>query len=53
MHSATEADGGRSSTIAREIKRQLLTTYERVELGQAPKEALRVVVVGGGPTVGC
>ena len=35
---------------AREIKRQLLTTYERVELGQAPKEALRVVVVGGGPT---
>ena len=35
---------------ARAIKRRLLQTYEDVELGHLPKEALRVVVVGGGPT---
>lgn len=35
---------------AREIRRRLLQTYEDVEMGRAPKESLRVVVVGGGPT---
>lgn len=35
---------------ARAIRRKLLQTYEDVEMGRAPKEALRVVVVGGGPT---
>lgn len=35
---------------ARAIKHRLLQTYEDVELGRKPKEALRVVVVGGGPT---
>jgi NADH:ubiquinone reductase (H+-translocating) len=35
---------------ARAIKHRLLQTYEDVERGQRPKEALRVVVVGGGPT---
>lgn len=35
---------------ARAIRRRLLQTYEDVELGRLPKEALRVVVVGGGPT---
>ena len=35
---------------ARAIKNQLLQTYEDVEMGAKPKEALRVVVVGGGPT---
>ena len=35
---------------ARAIRRRLLQTYEDVEMGRAPKEALRVVVVGGGPT---
>jgi NADH dehydrogenase len=35
---------------AREIKNRLLRTYEEVETGNLPKEALRVVVVGGGPT---
>lgn len=35
---------------ARAIKRRLLQTYEDVEFGRLPKEALRVVVVGGGPT---
>ncbi len=35
---------------AREIKNRLLQTYEDVETGAKPKEALRVVVVGGGPT---
>jgi NADH dehydrogenase len=35
---------------AREIRRRLLQTYEEVEMGHKPKEALRVVVVGGGPT---
>lgn len=35
---------------ARAIRHRLLQTYEDVELGHAPREALRVVVVGGGPT---
>lgn len=35
---------------ARAIKNQLLQTYEDVETGAKPREALRVVVVGGGPT---
>ena len=35
---------------ARAIRTRLLQTYEDVEIGKAPKEALRVVVVGGGPT---
>lgn len=35
---------------ARDIRRRLLQAYEDVELGTKPKEALRVVVVGGGPT---
>ncbi|MDO8307020.1 MAG: NAD(P)/FAD-dependent oxidoreductase [Actinomycetota bacterium] len=35
---------------ARAIRRQLLQTYEDVELGSRPREALKVVVVGGGPT---
>lgn len=35
---------------ARAIKHRLLGTYEEVERGHKPKEALRVVVVGGGPT---
>lgn len=35
---------------ARAIRHRLLQTYEDVELGHAPKEALQVVVVGGGPT---
>ena len=35
---------------ARAIKNRILQTYEDVEVGSKPKEALRVVVVGGGPT---
>jgi NADH dehydrogenase len=35
---------------ARVIRSRLLQTYEEVEIGHLPKEALRVVVVGGGPT---
>jgi NADH dehydrogenase len=35
---------------ARAIKNSLLQKYEDVEIGLAPKESLRVVVVGGGPT---
>ncbi|MCF8530717.1 MAG: NAD(P)/FAD-dependent oxidoreductase [Candidatus Nanopelagicales bacterium] len=35
---------------ARAIRHRLLQTYEDVETGAKPKEALRVVVVGGGPT---
>ena len=35
---------------ARAIKHRLLQTYEDVEMGRKPKDALRVVVVGGGPT---
>jgi len=35
---------------ARAIRNRLLQTYEDVETGGKPKEDLRVVVVGGGPT---
>lgn len=35
---------------ARAIKHRLLGTYERVHVGEQPKEDLNVVVVGGGPT---
>jgi NADH dehydrogenase len=35
---------------ARAIRYRLLQTYEDVETGRLAKEALRVVVVGGGPT---
>ena len=35
---------------AREIKRSLLITYEDVQEGRLSRDALRVVVVGGGPT---
>ena len=35
---------------AREIKRSLLVTYEDVQEGRLSRDALRVVVVGGGPT---
>ena len=35
---------------ARAIRNRLLQTYEDVEIGLKPKESLRVVVVGGGPT---
>jgi len=35
---------------ARAIKNRILQTYEDVEVGAKPKEALRIVVVGGGPT---
>lgn len=35
---------------AKDIRRRLLITYEDVDVGKKPKEALRVVVVGGGPT---
>jgi NADH dehydrogenase len=35
---------------AREIRDRLLATYEEVDNGHKPKEHLRVIVVGGGPT---
>ncbi len=35
---------------ARAIRNRLLQTYEDVETGLKPKESLRVVVAGGGPT---
>ncbi|MFA7324210.1 MAG: FAD-dependent oxidoreductase, partial [Candidatus Nanopelagicales bacterium] len=35
---------------AREIRISLLNTYEEIENGHRPREHLRVVVVGGGPT---
>ncbi len=35
---------------ARAIRHRLLQNYEDVEMGRRPKDALRVVVVGGGPT---
>jgi len=35
---------------ARVIKKQLLGMYEEVEAGHKPKEALKVVVIGAGPT---
>lgn len=40
----------KSITEAREIRRRLLGTYEEVQEGRLPRESLRVVVVGGGPT---
>lgn len=40
----------KSIAEARAIKSRLLGTYEEVQEGRMPKEALRVVVVGGGPT---
>ncbi len=35
---------------ARVIKKQLLGMYEEVEAGHKPKESLKVVVIGAGPT---
>ncbi len=35
---------------ARTIKQRLFGTYEDVQEGRLPREALRIVVVGGGPT---
>lgn len=35
---------------ARTIKNKLLNTYEEVAAGRRPKESLKVVVIGGGPT---
>jgi NADH dehydrogenase len=35
---------------ARAIKQRLLTNYEEVQEGRLPREALLVLVVGGGPT---
>lgn len=35
---------------ARTIKNKLLNTYEEVAAGRKPKESLKVVVIGGGPT---
>jgi NADH:ubiquinone reductase (H+-translocating) len=35
---------------ARKIRNQLLSTYEEVAAGRKPKESLKVVVIGGGPT---
>ncbi|MFY9325394.1 MAG: NAD(P)/FAD-dependent oxidoreductase [Candidatus Nanopelagicales bacterium] len=35
---------------ARAIKNQLLNTYEEVAAARKPKESLKVVVIGGGPT---
>ena len=40
----------KSLAEARAIKHRLLSTYEDVQEGKLPREALRVVVVGGGPT---
>jgi NADH:ubiquinone reductase (H+-translocating) len=40
----------KSIADARRIKNRLLNTYEDVQEGRLPKEALKVVVVGGGPT---
>ena len=40
----------KSIAEARQIKSRLLNTYEDVQEGRLPREALRVVVVGGGPT---
>jgi NADH dehydrogenase len=40
----------KSIADARRIKTRLLNTYEEVQEGRLPREALRVVVVGGGPT---
>ena len=40
----------KSIADARRIKARLLNTYEEVQEGRLPRENLRVVVVGGGPT---
>ena len=40
----------KSIADARRIKVRLLNTYEEVQEGRLPRESLRVVVVGGGPT---
>ena len=40
----------KSIADARRIKTRLLNTYEEVQEGRLPRESLRVVVVGGGPT---
>jgi NADH dehydrogenase len=40
----------KSIADARAIKRRLFGTYEDVQESRLPREALRVVVVGGGPT---
>ena len=40
----------KTMTQAREIRNRLLNAYEEIENGHRPKEHLRVVVVGGGPT---
>lgn len=40
----------KSIAEARHIKSRLLNTYEDVQEGRLPRESLRVVVVGGGPT---
>jgi NADH dehydrogenase len=40
----------KSIAEARRIKTRLLNTYEDVQEGRLPRETLRVVVVGGGPT---
>ena len=40
----------KSIADARRIKTRLLNTYENVQEGRLPRESLRVVVVGGGPT---
>lgn len=40
----------KSIADARQIKGRLFNTYEDVQEGRLPRESLRVVVVGGGPT---
>lgn len=40
----------KSIAEARSIKQRLFTNYEEVQEGRLPREALQVVVVGGGPT---
>ncbi|MEI7453150.1 MAG: NAD(P)/FAD-dependent oxidoreductase [Actinomycetes bacterium] len=40
----------KTMTQGREIRNRLLNAYEEIENGHRPKEHLRVVVVGGGPT---
>ena len=40
----------KSIADARRIKVRLLNTYEEVQEGRLPRESLKVVVVGGGPT---
>lgn len=40
----------KSIAEARSIKQRLFTNYEEVQEGRLPREALQIVVVGGGPT---